>query len=572
MRRIILISSVALIASHLHAQGGGTPAQSGNEYVIQGVFSPVIADARKIDLRPRALDTIVAEQPVSYQVLAVQAQIPARVDSIEAAKLSVQTPQQRIYNGFVKGGFGLFTTPLGELYYNQGRDRHNTYGIHARHLSSNGGSKDVGPSDYSFNNIDAHYTHFLPDHELSGRLLYDRRRVSYYGYTSNDSIEDALQAIPEPPVDAFKQVYNDIGFAARLKSAYTDSTRLAHEAGVEVHAYSNLTGSRETNIRLQGSVGKQEGREYFGLGILVDNNAYRGKVSEAAGFMRNNGILFGFTPTVTTSGDRYKVVVGAGIYIDALRRTTFHFFPHADLSYRLFGDILIPYVGVDGERRRNSLRSLTRENPWLHGAPGLVNTSLLYDGHGGLRGSFSRHIGFDVRLSIAKLDDMPLFINLPFAPYGDRMGVVYDRVGITTVSGELRYRANDAVSFLGRAEIMSYTVRLEEQPWNLPPYRITLGGRYTFRDKLIVKAEALFLGARPAYRAAEPVLAGETPLASTRTELDGFMDLYLGLEYRYTKRLSVFLDMSNLSASKYERWFRHPVQRGLILGGATYAF
>ena len=55
-------------------------------------------------------------------------------------------------------------------------------------------------------------------------------------------------------------------------------------------------------------------------------------------------------------------------------------------------------------------------------------------------------------------------------------------------------------------------------------------------------------------------------------DLDGFLDLYLGIEYRYNKRLSLFLDISNLSASKYERWYRHPVQRSLLLGGATYAF
>ncbi|MBK9759407.1 MAG: hypothetical protein IPO90_05415 [Flavobacteriales bacterium] len=45
-----------------------------------------------------------------------------------------------------------------------------------------------------------------------------------------------------------------------------------------------------------------------------------------------------------------------------------------------------------------------------------------------------------------------------------------------------------------------------------------------------------------------------------------------GVEYRYTKRLSLFFDASNLSASKYERWNRYPVQRTLFMGGATYAF
>ncbi|MDX9750031.1 MAG: TonB-dependent receptor [Flavobacteriales bacterium] len=571
MHRPSLAFIAALAVPALHAQSG-TPVQSGNEYVIQGVFSPVIADARKIDLRPQRLDTIVPEQPVGYQVLGVQAAIAPRVDSIAPARLSVQTPRHRIYKGYVKAGFGLYTTPLGEVYFDQGRSRTNTWGLHAKHFSSNGGLTDTGPSDYSLNRIDAHYTRFLPHHEVGGRLIYDRRRVSHYGYIATDSIEDAIAAIADPPVDALKQVYNDIGFAAQLRSTFTDSTRLAHSAGVEVHAYDNLTGSQETNIRLHGGVGKMEGNEHFGLGIVLDNNAYRAELGPVLGEARQNGILLGLTPHVRTRGPRYDVTVGAGIHIDGMGRTTFHFFPHADLSYRLFDDILVPYAGVTGERRRNSLRSLTRENPWLGGAPSLANSSLKYDAYGGLRGSFSRHVGFDVRVSLAKWEDMPLFINIPMEPFGDRMGVVYDRVGVTTVSGELRYRDGEALSFMARAEVLSYTVRLEEKPWNLPPYRIALGGRYSLRDKLIAKVEARFLGSRPAFRAAVPVEPGETPNLSVRTELDGFMDLYLGLEYRYTRRLSVFLDMSNLSASKYERWYRHPVQRGLLLGGATYAF
>jgi hypothetical protein len=58
--------------------------------------------------------------------------------------------------------------------------------------------------------VDGYYKHFLPDHEATGRLMYDRRRVSYYGYAANDSINDALDALDEPE-DARKQFYNDIG-------------------------------------------------------------------------------------------------------------------------------------------------------------------------------------------------------------------------------------------------------------------------------------------------------------------------------------------------------------------------
>jgi hypothetical protein len=492
------------------------------------------------------------------------------VDSIAAAKLSVLAPQPMLYKAFVKAGFGLYTTPLGELYFDQTRSRTNGYGVHARHFSSNGGLDDVGPSAYSFNSVDGYYKHFLPDHEAGGRLMYDRRRVSYYGYASTDSLEDALESLA-PPEDGRKQIYNDIGFAGRLRSLYTDSTKLAHDIGLEVHSYSNLSRSRETNMRVTATLGKTIGSETYGGTFILDNNAYKGVVPDLAEF-RQNGTLVGLQPHVSTQGKAYMVRVGAGLFVDALGATTFHFYPNAYAHYSLFNDILIPYVGLQGERRRNSFRSLTRQNPWLDGAPGLLNTSLLYDLYGGLRGSFSSDLGFDVRVSRSRQEDMPLFVNLRNSPLGDRMQVVYDRVDILDLSGEVNYRRKEVLTLSARVDVFTYATQVQQQAWNLPPYQLSFGARYDMRQKLIAKAELQFLGRRPSFRVGSADAPDGTLVPSEKVDLEGFLDLYLGLEYRYTKRLSVFLDMSNLSASKYERWRNHPVQRGLLLGGVTYAF
>jgi hypothetical protein len=152
------------------------------------------------------------------------------------------------------------------------------------------------------------------------------------------------------------------------------------------------------------------------------------------------------------------------------------------------------------------------------------------------------------------------------------MAVVYDRVDILDLSGELNYRQKEALSFTARVDVFTYATKVQQEAWNLPPYQLSFGARYDMRSKLIVKAEAQFLGKRPAYRLAGPLENGVLVVQSEQVDLDGFLDLYLGLEYRYTKRLSLFIDLSNLSASKYERWYRHPVQRSLLLGGVTYAF
>jgi len=574
-----LIASIAMFTMVC-----GTSAQGstqGGEYVIQGIFSPTIADAQKKDFRPEPIDTILPERPVKFDVISVKADIPSKVDSLAAAKLNVIQSQQKLYKGFVKAGFGLYTTPLAELYYDQTRSRDSGFGLHVKHMSSNGGINDVGPSTYGFNQVNGYYNHYLRNHEVGGRLMYDRRRVSYYGFDATDSILSLID-VSAPADDDLKQVYNDIGFAGRIRSLYKDSTLIAHDIGLEVHSYSSLSESRETNVRITADLSKAEQGDRYGLGILIDNNAFRGKEanglfgetqSTTLGDQRTNGTIVGLTPLLTRQGDKYVVRVGAGMYVDAQGSTSFHFFPKAYLSYSLFDDILVPYIGLEGERRRNSFRSLTRENPWLIGRPQLENSSQLYDFYGGLRGSFSSRIGFDMRMSISSIDDRPLYVSAPNAPYGDRMAVVYDRVDVFNISGELSYRYDDALRLKGRIDVSTYGTSYELEAWNLPPYQIALGATYNLRDKLSVTFEAQFLGQRKAAYYTNPADAtAEVRIDPKVQDLDGYLDLHLGLEYRYTKRLSVFLDMSNLSASKYERWYRYPVQRGLLLGGLTYSF
>lgn len=164
MKKILAGVAVLSFSVSTYAQGDGG-------YVIQGIWNPTLADAQSFDLRPEPIDTVLADIPVRYNLLPAKWETRT-VESLLAARLTVSAMQEKLYKGFLKGGFGLYTTPLGELYYDQSRSRQNGYGIHLKHMSSNGGLDDVGPSDYSFNSVDGFYKHFLPDHEASGRLMY----------------------------------------------------------------------------------------------------------------------------------------------------------------------------------------------------------------------------------------------------------------------------------------------------------------------------------------------------------------------------------------------------------------
>ena len=82
------------------------------------------------------------------------------------------------------------------------------------------------------------------------------------------------------------------------------------------------------------------------------------------------------------------------------------------------------------------------------------------------------------------------------------------------------------------------------------------------RDKILVDLDVFYVGERHAksYEFGVPVVS-----------LDGFMDLNLKLEYRYTRILSAWLRFNNILGRRYEIWNQYPGQSFFIQGGFTYS-
>jgi outer membrane receptor protein involved in Fe transport len=54
--------------------------------------------------------------------------------------------------------------------------------------------------------------------------------------------------------------------------------------------------------------------------------------------------------------------------------------------------------------------------------------------------------------------------------------------------------------------------------------------------------------------------------------LGSIIDANLGLEYRYDKRLSGFLQINNLAAQRYLQFYNYPVMPIQVLAGITCKF
>jgi hypothetical protein len=54
--------------------------------------------------------------------------------------------------------------------------------------------------------------------------------------------------------------------------------------------------------------------------------------------------------------------------------------------------------------------------------------------------------------------------------------------------------------------------------------------------------------------------------------MKGYFDGNISVDYRYSKVLSVFLNLNNFTASKYARWYNYPSYGFSAMAGLTWSF
>jgi len=150
--------------------------------------------------------------------------------------------------------------------------------------------------------------------------------------------------------------------------------------------------------------------------------------------------------------------------------------------------------------------------------------------------------------------------------------VNYDNLKEFRIRGELVYRLGDKLKINALGEYFSFDTENEDQAWLRPEVKITTGARYDLQEKLIIKAEIFYWGEQYASNVSF-VQNGVTLEPQTMaSKLDPIIDINIGFEYRYTKRLSAFVDFNNIAGINYQRYQNYLTQGFNVWGGLTYAF
>jgi hypothetical protein len=320
--------------------------------------------------------------------------------------------------------------------------------------------------------------------------------------------------------------------------------------------------SKEDNFLLEAIAGRYFLPGKIDLGVGVDYN------HNAGDHDTTKNTIVKIQPMFSARGKKFDAAIGINISIDAGTETKTYPYPQASFSYDIINHIIVPYIKLGGYLERNSYRTLTSVNPFINTTNSftLRNTQHKYELTGGLRGSLSSELVYDVHATQMELVDAPFFVNTTFAQdvFQNKFMVVYDNVTITNVHGQLGWQHFEKIRVTATGDWYRYVMANELHPWHTPTLKISLLGEYNLQDKIIARMNIYYLNGQYAKL--------EGPNGVTVQNLKGLVDVNIGFEYRYTKFLSAFLNFNNLAAQRYERWYAYPTQKFNLMGGLTYTF
>jgi hypothetical protein len=279
-----------------------------------------------------------------------------------------------------------------------------------------------------------------------------------------------------------------------------------------------------------------------------------------------NSAIAALYPTLTLGLKDVKVTGGLRGNISADSSSEMKVFPVLDVAVHVAGNIVILYGGLDGGFKRYTFDELTAENPFCNAVPAARTSSQKMGFHAGFRGLLATNISFDLRITSAEWNAMPFYVTDTSVSLQNKFSVIYDKVNMMRFHAELLYHQWEKFSVLAFADYDTYKMDSELYPWMRQDIKAGVNFRYNLKDKILARLNVAYVGERKAKTFGAFGATNDHYL-----KINPYMELSLGLEYRYSKILSFFLSANNLTGNRYYQWNYYPSQRFSILGGLTYA-
>lgn len=557
--KTLAYSTLALILLSFYTQGlQAQPQTYREEITVVAPYEPTISDAFKIDLRPVTGDTLPVKKSFTYEIRSGLLPTPFSPEPLKPARM-VGEPLDKLYKNYLKAGFGNYLTPWVEYHYNSLRSRDLVYALRLEHQSSAGELEGVGDPGRNHNALGFGLQRIgKKGSTLSADLGFSRDVRHFYGFQT-----EGLYVIPDK--DTYKQRYTDVDSRFSWFSHDPDPRRLQHAIGLEVGHFADLDERGELRLALDAGLSKQveliqeAGAQTVGIEASGElyRNAYPGDSSEISALIR-------VEPEFRVQLGEFHLKAGLKAEVMNDTNSRLSLYPVAEVRIHVMESAMSIFFGMDGGAERYGLKKYARLNPYIADSLPFGFREVSYRFYGGTEGRIGQRLGFHATIAASKIEDMPYFVNDTLEELRNRFTVVRHETSLFSVNAGLSFQHSQKLQ--SQAELtFSQHSPSEGTAWHVPALTASFSLKYNLRDKIILDTDLHFEGPRKA-RDFDP------EVNEMEVDLKSFTDVGLGIEYRYSKVLSAFLQFNNLLGKNYVQWYGYPVQGLRGMAGITFAF
>jgi len=551
------------------------------DVTIDGRGSRVVEPSFRITSPPGIIDSVKPSQVPSYPLLVYQQPTTIGLDKIKAAEIETSDKLKQLYPFYAKVGMGSGIMPLGQLVYNSTRSKGYHYGLTLDHVSSFATIKNrdgivYAPANYD-RTLGSVYGKIVDNtYTVRGQIDYVNNGFNYYGIQSDTIDKDDIRQRIQSIGGAFNYT-SDFGlmevmnYAVDLDYKYSFS-----KAPIEDSLSDWKVQEHNLNFKTKGwynyksetfyaIIGARHNRYQYGLEDELLDPTSLGR--------RTTNTIIDLKPGVLTQlmDDKFKIDVGFALALDIAEENKFYIYPQAEIKYSLFNDIFIPFAGIGGGLTQTTFGGLAEENQFMNTSVQLLNENNPYDIYGGVKGTLSKRMGFNINASFKKITNKAFFLTDTMGTYNNTFNVIYDSLNQTSIEASIFYQLDEKLKIDGLARFNSYELMNYAYAPNLPIMEFQLRGTYNLFDKFILNLNGRIETGRKAivYDLEDNVIEED---GQYYLSLGPIVDFNFGAEYRYNKRITAFLQFNNMFSQRYYSWYNYPVQPIQVMGGVSFRF
>lgn len=580
MKKTFVIIAAALATfiplSTLHAQEQGGYNES---VVVRGSYRPVIEQSTKLNFPAIITDSIGRmERSFQYSIT------PSRLNSlyepsrIKAARI-IGEPATRLYNNYIRLGFGNYWTPMADLYWSSTRDKQKTYGVRVNHISSWDRLPEYGPNHFGQTGVTLFGKYILADKlQLSSDISYEHDHNLYYGFTDTTLYYQLGGATRDSISTAdYRASYNLATWNLGVRNMQLDPNKLGYAANLRLSDLWATWGQNEFNFNLTGDIhyGFNLMRQYKGVAYLrLEWDGYTHSLTPNFTADRPLGCT---APAVWDTVRGFRNIVKVNPYADFMFQgllfhagltagwdrftsadsTIFRLFPDVVVSKHLMKGNLVLSLGATGGFDANNWNTIRLVNPYV--VPGAEQRATRhYDFAAHARWTLSRKLEANVEVSYQLLrDDLSFTLDTDYCLQNVYRPLYLDNNRLSA-GGTVSFVNDEILTISAGGHYYAYSLVGDDTTATLlyrPDWDALVSADVNYHDKWLFHLQGQLLGKMTA-------------------DFGEVLPLRYGIgaqvEYRHNRALSFFLRMDNLAFQRYYYWKNYPSQRGLFLLGLTY--